>query len=173
MGKAQHTLAMEQTLKNYDFGLKDANLKILKKNTDNVIKSHKCNQCNYASSRAGDLRRHLKTHGGEKLNKSDAWKVLNPLNTACDFKKVMIQLLIMGQNRIQQKYVCIFVAANENGRQKKLFCWFVFLQFGQIQLGQYILKFELIYVALALVSINMSSDIFLSLIHISEPTRPY
>ena len=30
-------------------------------------KSNKCNQCGYASSRAGDLRTHLKTHGGEKL----------------------------------------------------------------------------------------------------------
>ena len=32
-------------------------------------KSNKCNQCDYASSRAGDLRRHLKTHTGEKSNK--------------------------------------------------------------------------------------------------------
>ena len=29
-------------------------------------KSNKCNQCDYASSRVGDLRRHLKTHSGEK-----------------------------------------------------------------------------------------------------------
>ena len=28
---------MEQNIENYDFGLKDANLKILRKNTDNVI----------------------------------------------------------------------------------------------------------------------------------------
>ena len=32
-------------------------------------KSNKCNQCDYATSRAGDLRRHLKTHSGEKPNK--------------------------------------------------------------------------------------------------------
>ena len=32
-------------------------------------KSNKCNQCDFASSRAGDLRRHLKTHIGEKSNK--------------------------------------------------------------------------------------------------------
>ena len=67
MGKAQHTLGMEQTLEHYDFGLKDG--KIPKKKTDNVIKSKKCNQCEYASSRAGDLRKHLKTHSGEKPNK--------------------------------------------------------------------------------------------------------
>ena len=67
-GKTQHTVAMEQNLENYD--LKGANVKILKKNTDNVIiKSHKCNQCDYASSRAGNLRTHLKTHSGEKPNK--------------------------------------------------------------------------------------------------------
>ena len=37
LGKTQHRLAMEQDPENYDFGLKDANVKILKKNTDNVI----------------------------------------------------------------------------------------------------------------------------------------
>ena len=35
----------------------------------NVVKSNKCNQCNYASSHAGHLRTHLKTHSGEKPNK--------------------------------------------------------------------------------------------------------
>ena len=29
-------------------------------------KSNKCKQCDYASSQAGDLRTHLKTHNGEK-----------------------------------------------------------------------------------------------------------
>ena len=61
-------MAMEHNLGNYDFGLKDANVKILRKNTDNVIKSNKCNQCDFASSYASALRRHLKTHGGEKSN---------------------------------------------------------------------------------------------------------
>ena len=32
-------------------------------------KSNKCNQCDYASSQAGHLRTHLKTHSGEKSNK--------------------------------------------------------------------------------------------------------
>ena len=37
-------------------------------------KSNKCNQCDYSSSRAGHLRRHLKMHSGEKdyLSKKDA-----------------------------------------------------------------------------------------------------
>ena len=34
-------------------------------------KSNKCSQCNYASSWAGNLRMHLKTHSGEKSNKCD------------------------------------------------------------------------------------------------------
>ena len=60
---------MEQNPENYDFGLKDANVTILKKTTGNVIKSNKCNQCDYASSHAGTLRQHLKMHSGEKSNK--------------------------------------------------------------------------------------------------------
>ena len=32
-------------------------------------KSNKCNQCDFASTQAGDLRRHLKTHSGDKSNK--------------------------------------------------------------------------------------------------------
>ena len=32
-------------------------------------KSNQCNQCEYATSRAGDLRKHLKIHSGEKSNK--------------------------------------------------------------------------------------------------------
>ena len=58
---------MNQNLENYDFGLKDK--KILKKKTDTVIKSKKCNQCGYSSFYAGYLRTHLKKHRGEKSNK--------------------------------------------------------------------------------------------------------
>ena len=52
----------------YNFGLKDAKEKILKKTTDNVIKSNKCNQCEYATSHASALKIHLITHSGEKSN---------------------------------------------------------------------------------------------------------
>ena len=44
--------------------------------------SNKCNHCDYASSQAGHLRRHLKTHG-EKSNKCNqcdcATSQVNPL----------------------------------------------------------------------------------------------
>ena len=60
---------MEQTLDIFDFGLQNANVKIMKKMTDNIVKLNKCNQCEYTSSRAENLRQHLKTHSGEKLNK--------------------------------------------------------------------------------------------------------
>ena len=53
----------------YNFGLKDAKEKFLMKTTDNVIKSNKCNQCDYASYHASALKIHLITHSGEKLNK--------------------------------------------------------------------------------------------------------
>ena len=59
-------MEMEQNLENHDFGLKDANVKILKKNAE---KLNKCNQCDFASSRREHLRTHLKTHSGEKSNK--------------------------------------------------------------------------------------------------------
>ena len=61
-------LAMEQ-MENYDFVLNGANLEIPKKTPNNVTKSNKCNQCDYASSRASHLRTHLKMHSGEKSNK--------------------------------------------------------------------------------------------------------
>ena len=67
---ARHN-TMKQTCKK--IGLKGE--EILKKKTDKainlMIKSNKCNQCGYASSQAGNLRRHLKIHSGEKSNKCD------------------------------------------------------------------------------------------------------
>ena len=41
-------------------------------------KSNNCNLCDYASSHAGHLRTHLKTHIGEKLNKC----------SQCDFASI-------------------------------------------------------------------------------------
>ena len=55
-----------QQMENYYFVLKVANVRIPRKTTENVTKSNKCNQCDFASSYASALRTHLKTHSGEK-----------------------------------------------------------------------------------------------------------
>ena len=59
-------LAMEQNLEHDNSMQKNFGERV--SNADRE-KSNKCNLCDYASSRAGHLRRHLKTHGGEKTNK--------------------------------------------------------------------------------------------------------
>ena len=62
--------ASKEQMDNCDFGLKDATLKNMMEMTDNVSKSkNKCNQSDFTSPHAGDLRRHLKTRSGEKSNK--------------------------------------------------------------------------------------------------------
>ena len=67
---------MEQNPENYDFGLKDANVKIMNRNTDNAIKSHKCNQCSYSSSRTG----HLETNSTMEKSQINATNVtMHPL----------------------------------------------------------------------------------------------
>ena len=55
-----------------DFNESGVNINVLLRNTNNEVKSNKCNQCNYcdfASSLTDHLRRHLKTHSGEKPRK--------------------------------------------------------------------------------------------------------
>ena len=52
-------------------GLSDSavNVIIPMREKSNGEKTKKCNQCKYASSEAGNLRTHMKTHSGEKSNK--------------------------------------------------------------------------------------------------------
>ena len=63
---------MDQNLENYDL-LSKINVKITAPVTATKTaqgkRSQKCIQCEYASSCASDLRRHLKIHSGEKSNK--------------------------------------------------------------------------------------------------------
>ena len=44
-------------------------IKFIKASHGEAEKPNKCYQCDYASSQAGNLRTHLKTHSGEKTNK--------------------------------------------------------------------------------------------------------
>ena len=57
-------LEMDQNLEQRDLGKNTANQVPLRE-TNGREKSNKCNQCDYASSRAG----HLRTHSGGKPNK--------------------------------------------------------------------------------------------------------
>ena len=51
-----------------DYGLSyNQNVKAPRENAN--MRSNKCNQCDFTISEAGNLRRHLKTHSGEKSNK--------------------------------------------------------------------------------------------------------
>ena len=61
--------AIERNIENCDLRITDTNVEFLLKKTNNVTKSHKCNQCDYTSLDARNLRRHLKAHSGEKSNK--------------------------------------------------------------------------------------------------------
>ena len=56
---------MEQAL-----GKNGPNMKVPLRNINNaIIKPNKCSQCDFRSSRADNLRTHLKTHSGEKTKK--------------------------------------------------------------------------------------------------------
>ena len=46
----------------------NANVKVQIKETDNTEKANKCYQCDYSTSHAGDLRKHLKTHSGQSVH---------------------------------------------------------------------------------------------------------
>ena len=46
----------------------------MKKATDGVIKSNKCNKCDYASSHEGHFGIHFIMHSGEKSNKCNQCK---------------------------------------------------------------------------------------------------
>ena len=63
MASAQHIM------ENYDFASKCEKVETPQNTTDNVIKSNKCNQYDYDSLYANQLRTHLKAHSREKSNK--------------------------------------------------------------------------------------------------------
>ena len=113
LGRANimNTMVNKQTLENHHLGLKGGNVEILKKGTTNVIKSNKCNQCDYASSNRDQLRNNLKAHNGERLNKCNQcnfvfsqtstfenrlWKTKHRKNCEC----CPVSLFIVRQQRL-------------------------------------------------------------------------
>ena len=56
---------MDQNFEPRDCSKSTAN-QVSMRETEGREKSNKCNQCDYASSQAGNLRRHLKTHREER-----------------------------------------------------------------------------------------------------------
>ena len=62
------------------------NLFLTKKFTNTSKKGEgKCNQCDYASSQADNMRAHLKTHSGEKSNKCNHCDYAS--SQACDLRR--------------------------------------------------------------------------------------
>ena len=88
---------MEETFENENLSLKDS----LVKKTYNAIKSNKCNQCDFASIQAGDLRRHLIIHSGEKSHNC------NQCDFACsDPSTLREHLKIHSKKCIQCDFTC-------------------------------------------------------------------
>ena len=60
---------MDQSFDQRDSNKRPGDVEVQIMETVNKEKSHKCNQCEYASSNASSLKTHLKMHSGEKSNK--------------------------------------------------------------------------------------------------------
>ena len=90
-------------------------------NTQHGEKQNRCNQCDYASSQASNLRTHFKTHNGEKSNKCDQ----------CDFASSWTHMLYRNPEKyryliFKNPCICIWVQS----RYSTGACWR-----GQVEMG--------------------------------------
>ena len=60
-----YSLVMDQNLRNLDASESNKDTTAPRTNTNT------CDQCNYASSKIDNFKRHMKSHSGEKSNKCD------------------------------------------------------------------------------------------------------
>ena len=76
-------------------------------------KSNNCNQCDFSSSRTGDLRRHLTTHNGEKSNHCNQFD--------SQFKHLKTQLKTHSGEKPNKCSQCAFASSQEGdlGRHLK------------------------------------------------------
>ena len=70
---------MDQSLEQQNSNKKTGNVHM---KTHIGEKLNKCNQCDFASSQAGNLRRHLKRHSGKKSNKCNQCDYASPYASA-------------------------------------------------------------------------------------------
>ena len=77
------TVVMGEHLESDNMNKGNAIVRVQKEETDNSEKPDKCNQCDFSSSRTGNLKRHLKTHSGERSNKC----------SQCDYKSSRADVL--------------------------------------------------------------------------------
>ena len=68
-------------------------------------KSNKCNQCDFASSQAGDLKRHLKTHSGEKTNKCNQLSIKTEAEVTKPGKEVISSKTLADLNGFFKDFV--------------------------------------------------------------------
>ena len=94
-----------------DFSECGINVDVPLRNTnDEGEKSNKCNQCDFTSFWAGNLRTHLKTHSGEKSNKCKQFDYVSSRKGNTQWRKTKqmqpMRLCILSGGRFEDTLEC-------------------------------------------------------------------